>query len=73
MNQELIDLLTSQHKENMQTARESIRLLELLAAEQKVSNVRCAMLDETIKKTLIAITDFGGTAKELLEQFSDIK
>jgi len=73
MNEELLKLLTEHHIEDMEIAKESIRLLELLAAEQKVSNVRCAMLDDTIKKVLISITDFGGTAKELLKQFSDIR
>jgi len=73
MSEELLELLSKQHKENMEVARESIRLLELLAAEQKVSNIRYHMLDETLKKVLISITDFGGTAKELLEQFSEIK
>jgi len=65
----IVELLAVQHAENMEVQKEQTRLLELLTAEHRVRNVRTAMLDETLKKVLVAITGFGGTAKELLEEF----
>lgn len=69
MNDELIELLKNQHAEHMELSRENIRLLELFTAEQRVSNVKTGMLDETLKKVLIAMKDFGDTAKALLKEF----
>jgi len=68
-NDEIIELLKEQHQESMEVANEQKRLLELLTAEYRVSNVRTAMLDETLKKVLFAMNDFGRTAEQLLEEF----
>jgi len=69
-NDELIKLLKSQHSEQMEKSSETVRLLGLYTAEQRLAFVRVEMLDETLKKVLIAITDFGGTAKSLLREFN---
>jgi len=70
MNDEILELLTEQHIESMEVAHEQKRLLELLTAEYRVSNVRTAMLDETLKKVLISMNDFGDTSRKLLDEFS---
>lgn len=70
MNDEIMELLKELHGESMEVANEQKRLLELLTAEHRVSNVRTAMLDETLKKVLIAMNDSGNTAKKLLDELS---
>lgn len=70
MNDEILELLTEQHIERMEVAHEQRRLLELLAAEYRVKNVRTSMLDETLKKVLISMDALGDTGKKLLDEFS---
>jgi len=69
MDEEIIELLKTQHAENMEVQKEQTRLLELWTAEQRVGNVRTGMLDETVKKLLLLIESNGQTAKELLHEF----
>jgi len=68
-NKEIMDLLTAQHDETQESTENIIRLLELFTAEQRVSNVKTGMLDETLKKVLISMKTFGSTANDLLNEF----
>ena len=67
-NESLMALMITQHDENMEVARENVRLLELFTAEQRVSNVKTGMLDETLKKVLVAMKTLGDTSKGLLDE-----
>ena len=69
MSDTLIKLLEKQHKETVELSKESIRLLELYSVEQQITHVKTGMLDQTLKKVLVSITDFGETAKALLKEF----
>lgn len=65
---DVIAVLKEQHTENMAMQGEHKRLLELWTAEQRVANVRTAMLDETLKKLLLSIQSGGITATKLLDE-----
>ena len=68
MSEAIVELLKVQHKETMEVANENTRLLELWTAEDRVNNVRLAMLEEVLKKMLNTGTGLSETCQELLEE-----
>ena len=68
MSDAIVELLKEQHKETMEVANENTRLLELWTAEDRVNNVRLAMLEQVLKKMLNTGTDLSETCQELLEE-----
>ena len=68
MSDAIIELLKEQHSENMAVANNHTRLLELWTAEDRVNNVRLAMLEEVLKKMLNTGTGLSETCQELLEE-----
>ena len=68
MSEDILELLKAQHKESMEVANEQTRLLELWTAEDRVNNVRLAMLEEVLKKMLNTGTGLSETCQQLLEE-----
>ena len=68
MSEDILELLKEQHQENMIVQNEQTRLLELWTAEDRVNNVRLAMLEEVLKKMLTTGTGLSETCRELLEE-----
>lgn len=66
--EDVIELLKEQHTENMAVQNEQTRLLELWTAEDRVNNVRLAMLEAVLKKMLTTGTNLSDTCKELLDE-----
>lgn len=46
------------------------RLLQLQAAEAKVSNARTAIIDDTLQKMLTSVSSLGGDFKQLLDDLN---
>ena len=68
MSEDILELLKTQHKESMEVALDQTRLLELWTAEDRVNNVRLAMLEEVLKKMLNTGTGLSETCQQLLEE-----
>ena len=68
MSEDILQLLKEQHKETMEVALDQTRLLELWTAEDRVNNVRLAMLEDILKKMLNTGTGLSDTCQELLEE-----
>jgi len=66
--EDVIALLKEQHTENMAVQNEQKRLMELWTAEDRVNNVRLALLEDVLKKMLTTGTDLSTTCKELLDE-----
>jgi len=66
--EDVIELLKEQHAENMAVQNEQKRLMELWTAEDRVNNVRLALLEDVLKKMLTTGTDLSTTCKELLDE-----
>lgn len=66
--EDVIELLKEQHTENMAIQNEQTRLLELWTAEDRVNNVRLALLEAVLKKMLTTGTNLSDTCKELLDE-----
>ena len=66
--EDVVALMTVQHAENISIQNEQTRLLELWTAEDRVNNVRLAMLEEVLKKMLNTGTGLSETCQELLEE-----
>ncbi len=68
MSDDILELLKEQHKERMEVALDQTRLLELWTAEDRVNNVRLAMLEQVLKKMLNTGSHLSETCQELLEE-----
>lgn len=68
MSEDILELLKEQHKESMEVANEQTRLLELWTAEDRVNNVRLAMLEQVLKKMLNTGSHLSETCQELLAE-----
>ena len=74
---EVTDLLKEQNKlmsDHNKLIEESLgefkRIMQLQAAEAKVSNARTAIIDDTLQKMLAGVSDLGVDSKKLLEELS---
>jgi len=70
MSDEIVELFKTQHKEAMEVARNQTRLLELWTAEDRVNNVRLAMVEDVLKKILITGGEVSKSCKDLLQELS---
>jgi len=68
MDDAILELLKTQHKETMEVANQHTRLLELWTAEDRVNNVRLSMIEEVLKKMLTTGTGLSETCQELLDE-----
>jgi len=68
MSADILELLKEQHQESMEVANEQTRLLELWTAEDRLNNVRLAMLEDVLKKMLSTGTGLSETCQELLDE-----
>lgn len=68
MSEDILALLKEQHKESMEVALDQTRLLELWTAEDRVNNVRLAMLEQVLKKMLNTGAHLSETCQELLDE-----
>jgi len=73
---EVTDLLKEQNKlmaAHNKLIEESLgefkRIMQLQAAEAKVSNARTAIIDDTLQKMLEGVSGLGVDFKKLLEEF----
>ena len=68
MDEDILELLKTQHEENMVVQNEQTRLLELWTAEDRVNTVRLSMIEDVLKKMLNTGTCLSETCLELLEE-----
>jgi len=68
MSEDILGLLKEQHKETMEVALNQTRLMELWTAEDRVNNVRLALIEEVLKKMLNTGTGLSETCQELLDE-----
>lgn len=63
--------LMSAHNELIEEGMgEFKRILQLQAAEAKVSNARTAIIDDTLQKMLSSVSGLGENSKKLLDELS---